>query len=214
MKTIISTILLLFIYNVNFAQSKKSEEDYVIKFILTDSSELFGYDYAREIPSWDEMRSTIDYSRNFGEVGNSFYYFDIKGDVQRVDFKLIDTAIVTDGSSCFIKRGADNNVRFTNKVAENDRYILYDQGRYFTIYDKSNKQNVKLDYTGHSQPGNYGLKKDIKMVENNIKPFFSDCQGFLDKLIANLTKENYADKKPMQTTGYRLFKGIGNYQCD
>jgi hypothetical protein len=214
MKTIISTILLLFFYNNNFAQSKNSDEEYVIKFVLTDSSELYGYDYAKEIPSWDEMRSTIDHSRNFGETGSSYYYFDQKGKVQTLDFDKIDTIIVTDGSFCLTRLDIPNYDIFWNKVVENEKYILYDAGKFFMIYDKKTDGLLKQNYTGHSQPGNYGLKKDIKMLEENIKPYFSDCKGFIDRVNANLTKENYTDKKPMQTTGYRLFKGIGNYQCD
>ena len=214
MKTTISTLLLLFICNFNFAQSENSEEEYVIKFILTDSSEVFGYDHAKEIPSWDEMRSTIDHSRNFGEVGSSYYYFDQKGKVQTVDFDNIDTIIVTDGSFCLTKLQIPNVDVYWNKVVENEKYILYDHVSFFQIYDKKSKQYVKLNYSGHSQPGNYGMNKDIKMLEKNIKPYFSDCKEFIEKVNANLTKENYADKKPMQTTGHRLFKGIANIQCD
>lgn len=215
MKTTISTLLLLFICNFNFAQSENSEEDYVIKFILKDSSEIFGYDYAKEIPSWDEMRSTIDHSQNFGSVGGgSFYYFDLKGEVQRVDYILIDTVIVTDGSYCFINREFKNYGNFWSKVVENEKYILYDKRANFMIYDKTTNQIVNQNYTGHSQPGNYGLNKDVKMLEKNIKPYFSDCKEFIEKVNANLTKENYTDKKPMQTTGHRLFKGIANIQCD
>lgn len=214
MKTTFLTLLLLFICNTNFAQSKNSDEDYVIKFILKDSSELLGYDHAREIPSWDEMRSTIDYSRNFGEVGNSFYFFDEKGEVQRVDFVSIDTVIVTDGSFCFIQIEKENYGKFWNKVVENEKYILCDKKAFFMIYDKSTNQFLEQNYTGHSQPGKYGLNKDIKMFEKNIKPYFSDCKEFLDNVQKNLVIENYTDKKPMQTTGYRLFKGFSNIQCD
>lgn len=214
MKTIISTLLLLLIYNLNFAQSKKSEEDYVIKFLLTDSSELFGYDYAREIPSWDEMMTNIDYSRNFGEVGNSFYYFDIKGGIQRIDYALIDTVIVTDGSFCFVNKEFKNYGNFWSKVAENDKYILYDKRANFMIFDKGKNQIVNQNYTGHSQPGNYGLKKDIKMVEENVKPYFPNCPELFELIQKNLVKENYMDKKPKQTIGYRLFDGIANIQCD
>jgi hypothetical protein len=198
-----------------FSQDDTLTSSHVISFILKDKTTILGYPNIKDNTlSYSYPTTTIYSNSDYGQALRNeylFYYYDDQGKAHEILISKIESISVSDNSFYFVR--IPDESYFYSQIVENDQYILYDEGTFFKIYNKQKKNYVKLGYTGHSFPGKTGLNKDIKSVEKYVKPYFSDCSDFIKKVQDNLVIEKYDDKNTMRT-GFRLFNGIANFQCN
>lgn len=204
-----------------FSQDDTLISSHVISFVLKDKTTILGYPNIKDDTltyTYSSPIDTIYTNYDYGQFSRLneyvFYYYDVQGKAHEILSSNIETISVSDSSFYFFHIH-DNPYEsyFYSTIVETDKYILYDAGSYFGIYNKQKKAIVVLGNTHHSLPGKSGLNRDIQLVEKYVKPFFSDCSDFLKKVQDNLVIEKYNDKYQMISTGGRLFDGIANFQC-
>jgi uncharacterized protein YcfL len=216
MKTVLLLILTSSFGCSLYAQDNDATDNYIITFFLKDSSKIHGYcNIKKNIISYTYPTSTYysnaNFGQNLGSIGYVFYYYDNLGSAKEVLLENIDSVSVEDSSFYFMRLADDKY--FWSKVVENDKYILFDIGSRFKIYDKKNEEFLEIKICGHSGDGKMFYKKDMKTFEERIKPYFQDCSGFIEMINENLKEDKYDLIVVGQTGGNKLFKGIANLQC-
>lgn len=109
--------------------------------------------------------------------------------------------------------------RLHEVVAENNKYILtnyYSSAYYLYVYNKeTSKFQVSKEWNSFKR------KKDLKLIEKKIIPYFKDCKDLIEQLKANVEIGDYdTQKKEFRskwgTVKVRrlLFGSIYNFQCD
>lgn len=212
MKKLFFTLTLLLISYANFAQEDANDEGSVITFILKDSSVVYGYPNIKK--NFVEIHDIlVADGRDYCQGDKSFFYYDQNGGVHSILNEKIESVSVADSSFYFL-RVKNGGYLFWNKVVENNKYILYDNGSLFKLYDKKTDNYVDIGFSEHSLPGKVGYNKDVKNYEKRIQPYFSDCTDFLKLVQENLQLNNYTEENTKRYFGFKLFNGIANYQCD
>jgi hypothetical protein len=211
MKTILSLLVVLIIGSSSIAQDDTLNPTHVISFTLKDNSVILGYPNVKHnfVKLYDPMVSD---GRDFGQGDKSFFYYDNRGQSHMILRELIDSVSVTD-SSFYLMNIKNGGTMFWNKVVENEKYILFDNGSLFKVYNKVENNFVDIGFSEHSLPGKVGFNKDLKNFEKRIQPYFSDCDGFIKLVEINLQLQNYQEENTLRYFGFKLFKGIANYQC-
>ena len=181
-----------------------------VGYLITDDGETI---YFYENPTGKAVRS--DNNVLYGDVNLTtqyVHYFNAEGKHKR--FSQGKVREIEFNGLNYMKLPVNLGAKRLHEIiAINNEYLLtnyYNDGYYFYIFNKEN-----LDYVVKLQKHSYSRKKDLKLLEKKIKPYFLNCPELITAIQKGIEESNY---KPEVRAGAfliknNLFRFVSNYQC-